>query len=146
MSFIVKGLSSAKELTASGIPGLGSTTTAEERPGTQTVFEPDGHVLCKACSAVITQKRHTIEVEGSHEHTFRNPWGYSFHLLCFGAAEGATSQGTPTAEATWFASYQWSFASCADSGTHLGWFFVKQGGASVESFAGLIATRLVRPK
>ena len=113
----------------------------------QTAIQPelDAQVLCKHCGSVVTQARHCIEVDGQHEHTFRNPWGYSFHLLCFAQAEGARSEGTPTSEATWFAGYHWSFASCVQCGTHLGWFYFNPS-ASLQKFAGLIATRLLRQK
>ena len=77
---------------------------------------------------------------GAHEHTFRNPAGYSWTIGCFRDAAGCASEGNFTAEATWFAGYEWCFASCATCGRHLGWWFTGIG----PSFAGLIVSRLAR--
>lgn len=103
--------------------------------------QPDLSVCCKTCGHCLTHRRKAIEVKGSHEHTFRNPAGYSFHLMCFADAPGCLNIGTPTLEATWFPGYAWSFALCAGCQGHLGWWYA----ASTEDvFVGLIATRLVR--
>lgn len=103
---------------------------------TETSEETQKSVRCKTCNLEITDPSYAIE---PHEHTFRNPSGYSFHLLCYASAPGATEVGEPTKEATWFANYAWSFAICSNCHTHLGWFY-----RGVKSFAGLIATRLWR--
>ena len=111
--------------------------TALEKPLSQL----EGLVLCRSCGHVITSDRAACAKDGRHEHTFRNPTGYSFHLLCFGEAPGCKFSGPPTDEATWFPGYAWNFALCAGCGTHLGW-----GYQGKESFVGLIATRVVRPQ
>jgi hypothetical protein len=80
-----------------------------------------------------------MEQNGSHEHTFRNPAAYSFHLVCYREAPGCRREGAATLDATWFSGYAWSFALCAGCGQHMGWFY----GRGNDSFAGLIATRLV---
>lgn len=108
----------------------------EARPQT----EREGSVLCAACQHVITSRRSQIEMNGAHEHTFRNPAGYSFHVLCFGEAPGCIRGGDPTDNASWFAGFAWSFALCGRCHQHLGWHYV---GPST-SFFGLIATRLLR--
>ncbi|MFN8607321.1 MAG: cereblon family protein [Vulcanimicrobiota bacterium] len=97
-------------------------------------------ILCKQCYQVVTHPEAAIQVAGKHEHTFRNPAGYSFHVLCFSQAPGALESGEPTSEACWFAGYAWSFAVCLQCHHHLGWWYRGQG-----SFAGLIATRLIQP-
>lgn len=115
------------------------TTTADLKP--EPAPRPDPSVLCRACSHSITNLRQAIEVGGSHEHTFRNPAGYSFHVLCYRQAPGALRTGAPTTLDTWFPGYAWTYALCQQCQVHLGWFFQGE-----EGFAGLIATRLVRPQ
>lgn len=93
-------------------------------------------VRCKNCGYTITSPSFEIQ---PHEHTFRNPAGYSFHVLCYSAAPGAAEAGAPTTEASWFEGHAWSFAICVQCHNHLGWWYV-----GPTSFAGLIATRLIR--
>lgn len=93
-------------------------------------------ICCKTCSAEITSRKYAID---PHEHTFRNPAGYSFHVLCFSHAPGAAGLGEPTSEASWFPDHSWSFAICTGCGNHLGWWYT-----GARNFAGLIATRLIR--
>jgi hypothetical protein len=100
--------------------------------------EPDDTVRCRACGHDVTQRSLAIAVGGAHEHTFRNPAGYSFHVVCFADAPGCAAAGAPTSEATWFAGYAWQLALCSACGEHLGWWYV----GAADAFAGLIAPRL----
>lgn len=100
----------------------------------------DDTVRCKGCHHAVTRQRHAIQKDGRHEHTFRNPGGYSFHVLCYVEAEGSRAEGHPTTAATWFAGFAWSLALCDGCQEHLGWWF-----SGTTTFAGLIATRLLRP-
>lgn len=93
-------------------------------------------VLCKSCEHEITSPSLAIQ---PHEHTFRNPAGYSFHVLCYSDAPGAANVGDASTEASWFANYAWTFAICAQCHNHLGWWYEGK-----DRFAGLIATRLIR--
>ena len=102
----------------------------------EQVTEPEKGILCKNCEQVITHPSLAIE---PHEHTFRNPVGISFHILCFSDAPGAIESGEKTAFASWFEGYEWTFAFCSGCRGHLGWWYVGQ-----TRFAGLIATRLIR--
>lgn len=102
----------------------------------KTEQKQDKVVRCKNCNHTITRAAFAIE---PHEHTFRNPAGYSFHLLCYSDAPGAGETGQPTTEATWFPGYAWSFAFCQECLNHLGWWF-----NGSDRFAGLIATRVKR--
>lgn len=97
-------------------------------------------IYCAECSHVITQRKYELAVDGSHERTFRNPAGYSFHVLCFREAPGCEVQGQPTAEASWFADTAWSFAFCQACGQHLGWHYTRR---TKPAFYGLIAPRLL---
>lgn len=54
-------------------------------------------VRCKNCGHDITRPDLAIQ---PHEHTFRNPAGYSFHVLCYSDAPGAAVAGDPTTEAS----------------------------------------------
>lgn len=111
-------------------------TDSQEKPKTQK--KP--LVLCKECNAVVTEPEAAIYVERRHEHTFRNPAGYSFHVLCFASAPGTIEVGAPTDADSWFPEYAWSLALCSNCHQHLGWWYE---GKSI--FVGLIATRVVRP-
>lgn len=113
-----------------------------ERPAEETVPQPDRVVRCRACGHAITRPGAALEVEGAHEHTFRNPAGYSFHVLCYREAPGCLCVGTATTQDTWFPGYAWSFALCEECHEHLGWRYARAS----EAFFGLIATRLLRPR
>jgi hypothetical protein len=93
-------------------------------------------VRCRTCDHEITKPEFAVQ---PHEHTFRNPAGYSFHVLCYSDAPGAANIGDPTSEATWFPGHQWTFAVCGQCQNHLGWWY-----SGKTHFAGLIATRLKR--
>lgn len=101
-----------------------------------TDFETQKSVRCKSCDHVITSPSLAVE---PHEHTFRNPQGYSFHVLCYSDAPGAADVGDSTTEASWFPEYAWTFAICMQCHNHLGWWY-----KGPDRFAGLIATRLKR--
>ena len=107
---------------------------ADER----TRDELDDRILCGQCKAVVTRGALAVERAGAHEHTFRNPAGYSWTVRCFRDASGCTSAGAFTSEATWFAGHQWCYALCARCGHHLGWWFV----GSSPSFVALIKPRI----
>jgi hypothetical protein len=102
----------------------------------ETEEKQDKAIRCKNCDHSITRAALAVE---PHEHTFRNPQGYSFHLLCYSDAPGAGETGTATLEATWFPGYAWTFAYCVCCHNHVGWWFHGK-----DRFAGLIATRLIR--
>lgn len=113
---------------------MSKQTATDER--TVSEEEIQKSIRCKACNKEITDPSYAVE---PHEHTFRNPAGYSFHLLCYSSADGAVEVGEPTQEATWFAGYAWTFAICSNCHNHLGWFYRGE-----RCFVGLIATRLLR--
>ena len=102
----------------------------------KTEAETQKTVRCKNCGHIVTSPSLAIE---PHEHTFRNPAGYSYHVLCYSDAPGTAEVGEPTSEACWFPGYAWTFALCQQCQTHLGWWY-----SGKDSFAGLIATRLLR--
>jgi hypothetical protein len=93
-------------------------------------------VRCRNCEHAVTSPSFAIE---PHEHTFRNPAGFSFHVLCYSDAPGAADAGEPTTLACWFPGYAWTYAICKQCHGHLGWWY-----SGRDRFAGLIATRLIR--
>lgn len=113
----------------------GELTSA--RPADDAAPRLDPVVRCRSCGHAITRPGAATEVLGAHEHTFRNPAGYSFHVLCFDEAPGCLTLGPATLAATWFPGYAWALAVCGGCHEHLGW--------SYGAFFGLIATRLLRP-
>ena len=102
--------------------------------------EHDDRVRCAQCRVVVTRGALAVARGGAHEHTFRNSAGYSWTVRCFRDASGCTSEGAFTAEATWFAGYQWCYALCATCSRHLGWWFVGSG----PSFVALITPRITQ--
>ena len=99
----------------------------------------DDRIRCLSCRTVVTNVELAVERSGAHQHLFRNPDGYSFHIRCFRDASGCASEGELTTAATWFPGYAWSFALCKGCEDHLGWWYVGSG----PSFIALIATRIV---
>ena len=104
-----------------------------------------GYLRCSACHAVITQASARTEVGGRHDHQLVNPHGFEFHVGCFTEALGCDLSGEPQAADSWFMGYEWSIASCAECGLHMGWLFTRAIGkpTDAEYFYGLILDRLV---
>ncbi|MBS1957826.1 MAG: hypothetical protein JST89_26860 [Cyanobacteria bacterium SZAS-4] len=98
--------------------------------------EEEKIVRCKECDHELTKASFAIE---PHEHTFRNPLGLSFHILCYSDAPGTVNIGEPTTVATWFPEHAWSFAACQQCNMHVGWWYT-----GPTKFAALIATRVIR--
>jgi hypothetical protein len=106
---------------------------------TREKVQPQRPICCRSCGQVVAKRTDVgAEVEGN-EHTFRNPAGYSFHVMVFSRAEGCRAVGPPTSEASWFPGSCWQIALCGECEVHLGWRF---SGGEEGSFYGLIVTRL----
>jgi hypothetical protein len=123
----------ASRLELSGIDDVDELRVTDEQTKRADI------IRCGRCRHGVTAGRFVVEVDGSHEHTFRNPAGWSFRMGCFADAPGAAVSGAATQAHTWFPGYAWRLAHCGSCGTHLGWWFV--GGA--DAFAGLVLTRLI---
>ena len=80
-------------------------------------------ILCAACGAQVSDASQRIEVAGRHQHTFFNPEGIVFQILCFATAPGCRGVGPFSPEFTWFPGHRWQVAVCARCGEHLGWHF-----------------------
>jgi hypothetical protein len=110
------------------------------RPDERTALDDDvGRVLvCASCLHAITTAGASIEMAGSHAHTFANPHGFVFHIRCFAVAPGCAAASEPSTYFSWFAGYAWKIAVCRGCGEHLGWLFLSDD----SRFHGLIADRL----
>ena len=113
------------------------TTQTSTDPQVETLPKTQAQrpICCGKCAQVVASRKNRRD----REHTFRNPAGYSFHVVCFEKAEGCSLVGEAVREGTWFEGYAWTLAMCSDCGGHLGWSF---GDGDETSFFGLIATRL----
>jgi hypothetical protein len=128
-------------------PPLSLRGEAERGAGRAVALGPEasntrhgGRLLaCAGCARRITSDAARIEVEGRHEHTFANPFGYAYHIGCFAAASGLACVGLPSGEFAWFSGHTWQVEQCGGCGEHLGWIF--RGPAS--GFHGLILERLI---
>jgi hypothetical protein len=109
---------------------------AEER--TTPDDDPGRILVCASCLHGVTTSGASIEMAGSHAHTFANPHGFVFHIRCFAVAPGCEAAGEASTHFTWFAGYAWRVEVCQGCGAHLGWLFVSQD----SYFHGLIADRL----
>lgn len=95
-------------------------------------------VRCAACGHTVTSDAERIAVDGAHTHTFSNPHGFIYTIVCYRDAPGCTYTGAETEQWTWFPGYSWQIALCAGCKTHLGWIFRQAG----DSFHGLVRDRL----
>ena len=96
-------------------------------------------ILCRSCRSEVTSLNREISIHGKHMHTFFNPAGIVYEILCFSKASGCVTHGKPTDEFTWFPGYTWEYSLCASCLDHLGWFFNSSG----DSFFGLINGKLI---
>jgi len=119
-------------------PGAVPTEAAEEK----TAEEPEALVLCRRCGQAIARPGDRTVRDGSHQHTFANPHGIVYEILCFQTADGCTTSGPATDEFTWFKGYRWRVAVCRACVIHLGWHFASDSG---DRFFGLISDRLIFP-
>jgi len=99
-------------------------------------------LVCAVCSNRITNISNKIKINSSHEHTFTNPHGLLFNILCFNNAIGCIESGFSTNEFTWFQGYSWQIVLCSSCRVHLGWKYTK-GDAY---FYGLIKDLLIIEK
>ena len=114
------------------------------KPKTDSTEKPSpthyGVVLCRQCLHVITSPKQQKIIDGSHVHTFANPEGIVFEIVCFQDAWGCGYIGPTSPEFTWFRGYVWRIAVCAGCQTHIGWRF---SNADDIYFHGLIAGRII---
>ena len=82
-----------------------------------------GFVVCAACSHVIARRSDQIDMNGTFDHWFTNPYGLEFHVGCFSDALGCAIAGEPVAADTWFPGFYWRLATCESCHQHLGWYF-----------------------
>ncbi|MCP4500321.1 MAG: hypothetical protein GY822_10215 [Deltaproteobacteria bacterium] len=118
------------------LPSKISGKSAEEKEPT---FEAKQRFLCAFCNAPIARTDDVFSVAGSIKHTFMNPDGILFHVLCFSRAPGVLCHGEPTSHFSFFPGTFWSFADCGDCRMHLGWRYDDDEHA----FFGFIQDRLV---
>lgn len=95
-------------------------------------------VLCASCSAQISDTSQRIEVSGRHQHTFFNPAGNVYQVVCFANAPGCRGIGPFSAEFSWFPGHRWQIGVCARCSEHLGWHF-----AGEIAFTALIEPRIL---
>jgi hypothetical protein len=86
----------------------------------------------------VTTEAERLEVEGTHEHTFLNPAGIVYRIVCFREAPGCALAGGESSYWSWFPGFSWTIGVCEACGTHLGWGFRR----AEEGFYGLIVDRL----
>jgi hypothetical protein len=119
-----------------GGPGALSDPVLEEKSSPES--EAEQAVFCRDCSHPITTAQELFSIDGSQTHTFFNPAGIIFEIICFTAAPGCIIQSEASSNFSWFSGFTWRVAFCGNCFTHLGWFF--ESGES--SFFGLILKKL----
>lgn len=91
-------------------------------------------IICRNCGNTITTSDSIVSVNGNHRHTFINPAGMTFQIVCFSSADGCIVYGDPTLEHTWFEGFIWNYCICSRCHIHLGWFYRNDD----DTFFGLI--------
>lgn len=89
--------------------------------------DEDEAVVCAFCGHVVARLADRRHVDGRHTHSFRNPAGFRFVIVCFAEAAGCATVGPAIHEHTWFAGFAWRVAVCGACGEHLGWRFEGEG-------------------
>jgi hypothetical protein len=110
-----------------------------EAPQDKTSLAREDEIVCRQCLHVITSNAERKIINGAYSHTFANPEGIVFEIVCYRDAWGCGYVGRPSPEFTWFAGYVWRIAVCANCHVHLGWRFSTSGG---RFFHGLISSRI----
>jgi len=106
----------------------------------QAVKSEEGKaVVCRNCRHPITAVKSLSSVDGSRTHTFFNPAGIVFEVICFSQAPGCVVHGPTSTEFSWFSGFTWRLAFCGNCFTHLGWFFESRD----SFFFGLILKKLI---
>jgi hypothetical protein len=83
-------------------------------------------LLCASCNHGIARQSDRIEMNGSFNHYFTNPYGIEYHVGCYATAPGCAIAGHRMAADTWFPGFRWRLASCEACQHHLGWYFDNQ--------------------
>lgn len=85
--------------------------------------KPERVVLCGACGHEVARVADRVVVGPGDLHTFVNPAGEVFELVCFSRADGVAAFGEPSLAFTWFPGHTWRYAGCRSCGVQLGWRF-----------------------
>jgi hypothetical protein len=119
------------------MPGQGmSSPVSTEKQGVRS--EEQKAVVCRDCGNPITGADSITFIDGSRTHTFFNPVGIVYEIICFSRAPGCAIHGAASTEFSWFSGFTWRVALCGNCHIHLGWLF-----ESVDlSFFGLILQKL----
>lgn len=96
-------------------------------------------VRCARCGHVLTSERERLEVSGRHAHTFMNPSGIIYDVVCYRSVDGATVEGLPEKETSWFPGTAWLYAHCRGCGAQVGWSYVWLEEHEPQRFFGLMA-------
>ena len=113
----------------------------QERQPTPETAAPDAEpaIRCAQCGLTVARPSARIAIQGAHRHTFANPAGIVYEIVCLHPVVGCGYIGPETDEFSWFAGYRWRIAVCGRCGIQLGWRFSSGGG---HVFHGLILDRL----
>jgi hypothetical protein len=98
-------------------------------------------VRCARCGHGLTSEKQKIDVGGRHGHTFMNPSGVIFHIVCYREVPGAVVEGLPEKATSWFPSTAWQYAHCGSCRGQIGWAYVNLEDG--ERFFGLIEDSIV---
>lgn len=94
--------------------------------------------ICRFCGHTIALPADSMAIDGNIRHTFANPAGIVYEVVCFSAARGCRVVGTPTEEFTWFPGFSWRYALCAACASHMGWYYWNGS----RGFFGLVASHI----
>ena len=116
-----------------------SESLPSEDDASELLEEENKKLLCTQCRNHVTSITETISVNGAQSHTFTNPAGVTYNILCYQVAPGCDVVGERTAEYSWFSGYEWQYAICKGCSEHMGWLFSNE-----HAFFALISNKLVQ--
>ena len=90
--------------------------------------DEDRLILCRACEAAVARADDRVTIDAGELHTFVNPQGQVFELVCLERADGAVAIGEATLAYTWFPGRAWRYAHCRGCARQLGWRFDGEAG------------------
>ena len=111
---------------------------APEKRGQTQQGNPRRVITCRPCMKVLCDAGAKVAINGAVTHTFANPAGLMYEIMCVHYAEGCRVDSVPSVVFTWFKGCNWAVLQCAGCHVHLGWRF-----RGAMSFDGLITQRIM---
>ena len=95
--------------------------------------------ICAGCGTFITSSDARMRINGTENHSFLNPGGFSCNFTTFTHAENVLVHDELYLEHSWFPDYGWRIVVCSACYRHLGWEYdAVRPSVLPEGFFGLL--------